>query len=86
MNNVEFYCQSCNANWTKESYTPGCEECGEGALTRHCIICDGKCGNTFDRAPLDSNDSGMAHWIGSCGLPKVEQLEIIRRKVKEKNI
>jgi len=83
MNNIEFYCQSCGANWTKGNHTPECKECGGGALTKPCIICEGKCGSTWKKMPLDSNDSRLAHWGGSCGLPKAEKFKLIQKKIKE---
>ena len=86
MNNIEFYCQSCGANWTKGNYKLGCKECGGGALTRVCIICDGKYGNLWNKMPLDSNDSHEGHWMGFCGLSPDEQFEFIQRKMKEENV
>jgi len=53
MNRIIFYCITCGANWTKGNYTPECNECGGGALKRSCIVCDGTCGNTWKKMPLD---------------------------------
>lgn len=30
---------------------------------------------------MDSQDFGEAHWVGSCGLPKAEQMEYMRRQL-----
>ena len=81
MSRIEFYCLTCGANWTQGNHTSGCNECGGGALKRSCIVCDGRCGNTWQKMPLDSNDSGEGHWMGFCGLSQEENLEIVQRKM-----
>lgn len=85
MNRLEFYCLSCGVNWTKGNYTDGCNECGGGALKRSCIVCDGKCGNIWEKIPLDSNDSSEAHWRGFCGLSPKEKIDIVQRKFEKQN-
>lgn len=47
-------------------YSPDCAECGGGALQVACLVCTGTCGAMWNRAMLDSNDSGQAHWVGQC--------------------
>ena len=71
--NITARCTSCGADWTEGHWTAGCEECGGGALDRPCLLCGGRCGNTWRRAVLDSNDSRCGHWAGACGLPEEEQ-------------
>lgn len=70
---VTWACTSCGADWSGGAFTPGCGECGGGAMQRPCLLCDGSCGAVYQRAPLDSVDSHMAHWIGTCMLPKEKQ-------------
>ncbi|WP_158279702.1 hypothetical protein [Coraliomargarita sinensis] len=62
----EAICQSCGSNWSDLKYKNECPECGGGALQVPCPDCSGTCGSMWDRAVLDSNDSGKAHWIGQC--------------------
>jgi hypothetical protein len=62
------YCTSCGADWVAGGWSDGCEECGGGALSRSCPLCQGRCGAIARRAVIDSNDEGCAHWIGACGL------------------
>jgi hypothetical protein len=59
-------CRSCDADWEQGAWTPGCAECGGGALTQVCGMCFGTCGAVFDRAVMDSNDKRRAHWLGFC--------------------
>jgi hypothetical protein len=33
-----------------------------------CPRCSGRCGATWQRAVVDSNDSKIAHWTGRCEL------------------
>lgn len=61
-------CQSCGADWDKGQFTQNCAECGGGALTIPCPRCSGRCGSTWQRAVIDSNDSGTAHFYGHCEL------------------
>lgn len=35
-----------------------------------CGLCLGTCGGSFKRAPMDSNDSGRAHFFGQCLDPR----------------
>ncbi|MBS9715983.1 hypothetical protein ACFFUT_01500 [Pseudohalocynthiibacter aestuariivivens] len=60
------YCPVCKSDWSLDEFDPGCFCCGGGALVRDCPVCDGRCGAEFRRAILDSQDSGEAHWNGSC--------------------
>ncbi len=73
-------CQDCGADWSEGKWTPGCKQCGGGAMTIPCPICDGLCGKHWQRAVADSWDFGQAHWFGSCGLPQAEQNAIMRRR------
>jgi hypothetical protein len=56
--------------WHAGKWTEGCVECGGGALEIDCLICRGRCGSKWERAVLDSNDFGDAHWFGICRLSK----------------
>ena len=69
----EARCLSCGASWSAGQWTDGCEECGGGALEIPCLLCGGRCGSTWRKAVMDSNDFGMNHWCGQCLLPKDEQ-------------
>ena len=80
---MDFSCLSCNSEWTRGDFSETCEECGGGAMERACIVCLGECKNTWKRAPLDSQDSHEAHWIGGCALPRERQMEIMRRRAAE---
>ncbi|HWP24088.1 MAG TPA: hypothetical protein VNM15_07935 [Candidatus Binatia bacterium] len=62
-------CNSCGADWDKGEFTEKCGECGGGALTIPCPRCAGRCGAIWQRAVIDSNQSGAAHFIGHCNLP-----------------
>jgi O-acetyl-ADP-ribose deacetylase (regulator of RNase III) len=63
---VNWSCTSCDAAWSDGQHTPECPECGGGAMERPCVWCDGACGSTWTRAPLDSQDAHLAHWNGTC--------------------
>jgi hypothetical protein len=63
-------CSHCGSNWSKGEFDPHCPECGGGALERACPACGGACGSRWRRAVLDSNDAGVAHWIGQCLLTR----------------
>jgi hypothetical protein len=65
---VKSRCWTCGADWTAGIWTAECPECGGGALEIPCPLCSGRCGMTLQKAVADSNDFGMGHWIGSCGL------------------
>src|SRR5512136_244301 len=77
---IKAECLSCGAAWSNGEYSKDCKECGGGALERACIVCDGNCGTLWKRAIVDSNDTGEAHWIGSCASPAREQQRILRQK------
>lgn len=76
---MDWSCTSCGENWSKGAFTDGCEECGGGPLERPCILCGGRCGEVARRAPMDSNDSKVAHWHYRCALSSEEQQEIMRK-------
>jgi len=61
-------CPTCGSSWTEGLYGPECDTCGGGAMDRPCPVCGGICGRVWRRAVMDSQDSGLAHWIGHCGL------------------
>lgn len=63
---TEHHCQHCGANWSADVFSAECEECGGGAMEIACPLCDGKCGERWRRAVMDSHDSSVAHWIGKC--------------------
>ena len=78
-------CISCGADWSQGEFSADCPQCGGGALERACPVCGGRCGRMWMRAVLDSQESNMAHWIGSCGLPAEEQralFEVKRRTIR----
>ncbi len=60
------HCATCQCNWSEKAFNPACLECGGGALSLPCPICSGRCGAVWLRAVLDSNDCGVAHWLGHC--------------------
>lgn len=64
-------CGRCGADWHEGAFSENCETCGGGALERPCPTCFGLCGAYWSRALLDSNDSGMAHWHGTCASPGI---------------
>ncbi len=72
-------CTTCGSNWCAGEYQVSCNECGGGALERPCIVCGGKCGAVLTRMVMDSQDAGEAHWIGSCKLPKAEQMLLLQK-------
>ncbi len=59
-------CTTCGADWSAGGFSPGCAECGGGAMTRDCDFCQGRCGAVWRRAVVDSNDTREAHWLGTC--------------------
>jgi len=63
-------CLTCGAVWSTGEWTEGCAECGGGALKIPCPVCSGRCGNTWHKAIMDSNDFGESHWHGVCALAK----------------
>lgn len=69
----EVLCNSCQVNWTIGEWTPGCPECGGGALERDCTLCRGRCGSKWQKAIMDSHDFARAHWTGACQLSPKEQ-------------
>ncbi|MEQ8349271.1 MAG: hypothetical protein RIB84_06555 [Sneathiellaceae bacterium] len=61
--------QSCpgrGALWSAGEAGAGCPICGGHAMQRPCPDCGGTCGAVWQRAVLDSIDSGEAIWIGRC--------------------
>lgn len=65
---TEQHCRRCGANWSTGAFSADCDECGGGAMDIACLRCGGKCGERWQRAVMDSHDSGLAHWIGKCAL------------------
>lgn len=59
-------CSTCLSSWSQFEFQRDCPECGGGALQIPCPTCTGTCGSMWNRAIADSNDSQIAHWIGSC--------------------
>ncbi len=66
-------CKSCGAHWMHGAFNEGCEQCGGGAMEIACVACGGRCGSLWKRMILDSQDSGIAHWIGGCLLSDEEK-------------
>ena len=66
----DWSCNRCGARWSEGSHGEECPTCGGGAMERDCPVCAGRCGQRWQRAPLDSLDSGVAHWMGRCALPE----------------
>ncbi|MSP38633.1 MAG: hypothetical protein EXR70_09100 [Deltaproteobacteria bacterium] len=64
-------CLTCGADWSQGRFSESCPECGGGALEIACPVCSGKCGAVWMRAVMDSNDSGMGHFVGACRLADV---------------
>ncbi|WP_157440767.1 hypothetical protein [Aestuariivita boseongensis] len=62
----DVYCAECQSNWSDGKTGEGCVTCGDWPLARPCPVCSGACGEVWDRAIQDSQDSGEAHWIGTC--------------------
>jgi hypothetical protein len=60
-------CRTCRAVWSEGRFTWGCDECGGMALRRPCGLCLTGCGQTLERAVMDSNDTRRAHLLGGCG-------------------
>ncbi len=73
-------CTNCGADWSRGQFGEECPQCGGGALERSCLVCRGRCGATWKRAVLDSQDENEAHWIGGCGLPQDEQIELMKQQ------
>lgn len=78
---INFTCFTCRAEWTAGRWTWGCAECGGGAMEIPCGVCLGACGGAFERAAMDSNDSGLAHFLGRCRDPRpmTEQIERVQQ-------
>ena len=68
-------CSSCSADWSANSFSEECAECGGGAMERNCFVCNGRCNSVYKRAVLDSWDTGEAHWVGCCKLPPEEKIK-----------
>jgi hypothetical protein len=75
-------CTSCGAKWQNGEFGLNCEECGGGALQIACIVCTGRCGSQWKRMVMDSQDSGIAHWIGGCLLPDEEKRRCIQEQIQ----
>ena len=60
-------CLDCGADWSEGAWSPDCLQCGGGSMTILCPICQGKCGQFWQRAVMDSRDFHEAHWVGRCG-------------------
>jgi hypothetical protein len=61
-------CTSCGADWSQGGFSETCRECGGAALDHACLLCDGKCGQRWRRAVIDSQDEHESHWRGNCCL------------------
>ena len=77
-----YLCTQCHANWSSGQFTSKCSQCGGGALQRKCVLCNGRCGNVYHRATIDSWDSNEAHWVGNCGLSEEIKLKIIKQQIE----
>ena len=75
---MDWSCNTCGAAWHSGRYDESCKECGGGAMSRSCVVCGGRCGNDWSRAPMDSQDFGVAHWVGHCALPAKERGRLMR--------
>ncbi len=71
-------CFTCGAPWSDGRWTWGCAECGGASMTMPCGHCMGTCGSLFNRAAMDSNDSGRAHLFGSCKAPGELREKVLR--------
>ena len=78
-------CTDCGADWSQGRFSVDCKQCGGGALEIDCPVCEGKCGAKWQRAVMDSQDFGLAHWFGSCRLTPQEQAAILQRQSHQKN-
>ena len=76
-------CMTCGADWETGAFSEDCEECGGGALTRLCPMCEGKCGQTWSKMLIDTRDESCAHWAGTCGLSKEEKAELMRQYIEK---
>lgn len=76
-------CASCGADWSQGHFSPGCQQCGGGALETPCLICGGRCGALWQRAVADSRDDNVAHWFGCCALPEEEQRALLASRRPE---
>ncbi len=83
MNDLIYLCSDCGANWSLGEFSKECIQCGGGAMERNCALCNGKCKSIYKRAPIDSWDSGEAHWIGSCQLPADEKQQYMEAWLKK---
>lgn len=70
-------CTDCGTDWSQGNFSPGCTQCGGGALATPCPICGGRCGARWQRALFDSQDENLAHWYGRCALPEEEQRALL---------
>jgi hypothetical protein len=70
-------CRLCGSDWERGEFSASCDLCGGGAMDRPCVMCGGRCDSRWTRAVLDSQDSGIAHWHGSCALPPAELAAIM---------
>jgi len=80
---ITYCCSSCKAIWSQGEFGRDCPECGGGAMQRNCILCNGQCDSVYQRAVIDSWDSGEAHWIGSCNLPEEEKQKLLKMLFSE---
>jgi hypothetical protein len=83
VNESTFLCSDCGANWSLGEFSRECIQCGGGALQRNCKLCNGKCKSNYNRAVIDSWDTGEAHWIGSCQLSADEKQKYMKAWLKD---
>ena len=74
-------CTNCGANWSEGHFTEECLQCGGGAMERPCGVCKGRCGQSWKRAVIDSQDENEAHWVGACGLSREEQMALMKAQL-----
>uniref|UniRef100_U5ECU8 Protein pinocchio n=1 Tax=Corethrella appendiculata TaxID=1370023 RepID=U5ECU8_9DIPT len=59
-------CFTCGVMWTQDHVSLDCSECGGYSLERPCMLCDGKCGQSWKRDFNMSHACGKARWQGIC--------------------
>jgi hypothetical protein len=59
-------CFSCGVSWADKHVSLDCSECGGYSTHRPCPLCDGGCGETWERDFTMSHACGKARWQGVC--------------------